>query len=330
MRDLLPELKNWIAAEQPFALATVVSTWGSAPRRAGSYMAVRKDGAILGSVSGGCVEGAVIEEAQGVITAEEAKLLHFGVADETAWDVGLACGGEIDVFVQPGQRKTLGPLIEGLEESRNMAHVFTLDEGKEVVIQDGRIEYAEAGLQLTNWVLELSRDAQTLEVGGQRAFYNPLPPAPELVIVGGVQIAQALVEMAQQVHFRPVLIDPRRAFLNADRFPNVPQEQLIQSWPDKAYEQAPLHASSAVASLTHDPKIDDPALLGALKSEAFYVGALGSRKTHKKRLKRLAEAGASEEQLARIRSPIGVDIAAANPEEIALAIMAQVVGAYRG
>jgi len=327
MRDLLPQLKTWLSSNQPFSLATVVSTWGSGPRKSGAYMAIREDNTILGSVSGGCVEGAVIEEAKKVIQTGKTKRLHFGVPDENAWNVGLACGGEIDVFLQPADPKVLGAIINELEAEEYAAHVFSL--APEAVPQQVALltngNVVESDFE--ELLAEKPHKPRIFDHEGKQFFLNPLPPSPELVIIGGVHVAQALAELAKLMHFQPIIVDPRRAFLNTERFPET--ERIIQAWPDKAYAEIGLSSSSAVASLSHDPKIDDPALLGALKSEAFYIGALGSRKTHEKRLKRLQEAGASSEDLVRIQSPIGVDIGADNPEEIALAIMAQVIQAYR-
>jgi xanthine dehydrogenase accessory factor len=334
MRDLLPELKEWINANEAFALATVVSTWGSAPRSAGSYMAIRHDGAVLGSVSGGCVEGAVISAATEIIAQQSSELLHFGVADETAWDVGLACGGKIDVFLQSGRNEALITLIEALEEDNQAVHVFDIANGSQAIVGvNGRL-FSEKHFPQMAWEkasTQLDRatsSAQIIEISSnQRLFYNPLTPTPEIVIIGGGQITQALVEMAITMHFVPIVIDPRRNFISENRFPD--QTDLIHAFPKSAFEEHPLQGNSAVASLSHDPKIDDPALAIALSSDAFYVGALGSRKTHQKRIKRLEQAGVSQADLARIQSPIGIEIGATNPEEIALAVISQIVQLYR-
>ena len=334
MRDLLPQLKQWLDAGQPFALATVISTWGSAPRRVGSNMAIRHDQAILGSVSGGCVEGVVIEQAAKVLKTGKPELLHFGVSDETAWDVGLACGGEIDVYVQPAVPTILNEIIARIEQEEYVAYAFPLDwqtDGNHYLLDAQGIGYPQQDSTLTELQAAQNvsaRKPRILEdVQGIRFFFNPMLPSPQLVIIGGVQIAQALTQLARLMHFHPIIIDPRKAFLTPERFPET--EDYYQEWPGQAFEKLDLGSVTAVVSLTHDPKIDDPALLGALSSSAFYVGALGSRKTHAKRLERLEAAGASPEALARIHAPIGLDIKATNPEEIALAIMAQVVAVYR-
>lgn len=330
MRELLPDLENWLNAGERVALATVISTWGSAPRPAGSAMAISEQGGIVGSVSGGCVEGAVIQAAQEVLKSQRPQRLHFGVADETAWNVGLACGGKIDIFVQPIQEKIIQPLLLRLKADKSSilntvilgpektlgSQQLTDQKGEVLASSNGPIEFIEVGNQ------PRIISAKDIEV-----FLNPLPASPTLVMIGGVHIAIALAEIAHTLDFRTVIVDPRRAFGNAERFRDV--DELIQAWPQPAFQQHPLNSSSAVASLSHDPKIDDPALIAALNSDAFYVGALGSKKTQEKRRLRLLQAGLSAETLAKLHAPIGVEIGAETPEEIALAIMAQVVAAYR-
>lgn len=339
MRDLLPELGEWLDAGQEVALACVITTWGSAPRRVGSYMAVNTEGQMIGSVSGGCVEGAVMERAKAVIRSGKAEYLHFGVANETAWDVGLACGGEIDIFVQPVEAESIRMLIDYLMKERAISHHFVvagtdallganlLTDKDGIIFLDKRLEGNEDALLAA--VKANGNSVGRSKIAGEdlEIFSNPLLPSPTLVIVGGVQIAMALSKIARMLHFRPIIVDPRSAFLNTQRFGE--EQEIIQAWPRQAFENIVLNASTALASLTHDPKIDDPALIGALNSEAFYIGALGSKKTQQRRLKRLREKGVSDEALARIQGPIGLDIGADTPEEIALAIAAQIVEAYR-
>ena len=340
MRDLLPKLRTWIEEGQAIALASVVSTWGSAPRSVGAYMAINADGQMIGSVSGGCVEGAVIEKASEVIRTGTAEYLHFGVADDTAWDVGLACGGKIDVFVQPIEAEGINKLIHELEDEHFVSHSSVVKGpenmlGASLVATEKEIIFSSASLasiEADIWkeISGISRKAKTISIAKENIeiFSNPLLPSPTLLIIGGVQIAIALAKMAKMMHFRPILIDPRRTFLNTDRFDNI--GKIMQAWPAKAYAELSLTRNFAIASLTHDPKIDDPALIGALKSKAFYIGALGSKKTQGLRINRLREQGISENDLERIHGPIGLNIGANNPEEIALAIMSQVIQAYRG
>ncbi len=338
MREVIDDIARWLAdGERNIALATVLTTWGSAPRKAGAKMAFTAGGAaISGSVSGGCVEGAVIEAGGEVLAGGRPCLLRFGVADETAWGVGLACGGTIEVFVErldlPSYEAARRWIVGGTSGA-----LLTAVVGPDALLGDKGI--VERG-QAVAGPLAAALDAPTLTLAdtthaaqrittaaGLELFIDPIRPAPALVIVGGAHIAVALARLARVLGYRTVVIDPRRAFGSAARFPDV--DRLAQAWPDKALAEEPLTAESAVVTLSHDPKIDDPALRAALSSDAFYVGALGSRKTHAARAHRLAALGFDETQLARIHAPIGLDIGADNPEEIALAIMAEVVKSWR-
>ncbi|MDA1330082.1 MAG: XdhC family protein [Chloroflexi bacterium] len=334
----MPDLETWLAHGEAVALATVVSTWGSAPRPAGSFMAVNAQGQIAGSVSGGCVEGAVVEAAKESLKTGQGRLLHFGVADETAWDVGLACGGNIDIFVQPLVRGAAEAALEAIKAEQDVG-IATVIGGNEALLgaqlmssQEGPLFNSE---QLSGEQLQIAGEAigriqgmRRETVGDMEWFINHVAPSPTLVMVGGSHIAVALAQIAKTAQFRTVVVDPRRAFGTEARFAEV--DSLLQVWPGEAFEQMGLTRSTAMASLSHDPKIDDPALIAALASQAFYVGALGSQRTHAKRLKRLAEKGVSEADLARIHSPIGLEINALTPEEIAVAVMAEVIGAFRG
>jgi xanthine dehydrogenase accessory factor len=337
MRDILPDLDRWRAEEQPIALATVIQTWGSSPRRAGAKMALTPDGKITGSVSGGCVEGAVYEAGVEALKAQRPQLLHFGVADETAWGVGLACGGSIDIFVKPLDAKIFKALRSVLVEERPAVLVTVVhgpDEllGREMLIEEngtvtgslasGLDKQAHAAVQETLMQGESRRVTLREDV---EAFIERILPPPTLVAVGGVHITIALMALAKTLGYRTVVVDPRSAFGNVERFPNL--DRLIQQWPEAAFQEIPLTRSTAVAMLTHDPKLDDPALKIALSSPAFYVGALGSKTTQAKRRQRLLEDGMTEEQLNRLHGPIGLKIGAGTPEEIALSIMAEVVAA---
>ena len=338
MREVIDDIARWLAdGERNIALATVLTTWGSAPRKAGAKMAFTAGGAaISGSVSGGCVEGAVIEAGGEVLAGGRPCLLRFGVADETAWGVGLACGGTIEVFVERLDLPSYEAARRWIAGGTSGA-LLTAVAGPDALLGDKGI--VERG-QAVAGPLAAALDAPTLALAdtthaaqrvttaaGLELFIDPIRPAPALVIVGGAHIAVALARLARVLGYRTVVIDPRRAFGSAARFPDV--DRLAQAWPDKALAEEPLTAESAVVTLSHDPKIDDPALRAALSSDAFYVGALGSRKTHAARAHRLAALGFDETQLARIHAPIGLDIGADNPEEIALAIMAEVVKSWR-
>ena len=339
MRDILPELDKWRtdAARESIALATVVQTWGSSPRRAGAKMALTPEGKITGSVSGGCVEGAVYEIGVDALKANRPQLVHFGVADETAWEVGLACGGSIDIFVKPLDLKFFEALRSILVEEKPavLATVIRGPDallGREMLVEENGNVTGSFGAELDAQAIALGRE--TLSAGESRraqlnedteVFLEAILPPPTLIAVGGVHITIALMSLAKILGYRTVVVDPRSAFGNEERFPNV--DRLIQRWPDEAFHEIPLTRSTAVAMLTHDPKLDDPALQIALPSPAFYVGALGSKTTQSKRRQRLLENGLTEEQLNRLHGPIGLEIGAGTPEEIAMSIMAEVVAA---
>jgi xanthine dehydrogenase accessory factor len=339
MRDILADIERWRKDEVAVAIATVVQTWGSSPRGIGAKMAVTSDGRMIGSVSGGCVENAVVEAGIESLRSERPQLLHFGVADETAWEVGLACGGSIDVFVKPLDPKVFEKMhvfLVGEAGGVLLTVIRGNDEllGREMLVVGDGIVHGSLGNEWDATVLNLAHDVLSRGVSRRvslnedvEVFMEAILPPPTLVVVGGVHIAVALVSMAKTLGYRTVLVDPRRAWGSEERFPHV--DRLIQSWIDEAFGQIQIHRSTAIAMLTHDPKIDDPALKIALNSSAFYVGALGSKATNAKRRERLLSEGVTEEQLSRLHAPIGLDIGAQNPEEIALAILSEVVAAHR-
>ena len=302
------ELDRLVAAAhawsgQPMALATVTSTWGSAPRPRGSHMLVAADGRFEGSVSGGCVEGEVLAAAAETIADGEARYLRFDVAEETAWSVSLPCGGEIAVMVQP-----------------------VADDGFPRALFD-RIAAARAdGTPLTLATDLASGATAPADSPAPDAFANTYLPPRRLLIVGAVQIALPLAGFARGLDIAPVIIDPRDRFRTGERFPGIP---LDGRWPDEAVAALRPDAATAVVTLSHDPKIDDPALIAALRSPAGYVAALGSKRSHAKRLERLAAEGFDDTALARIDGPAGIDISALGPAEIALSIAAGMVRALR-
>ncbi|MFO7681484.1 MAG: XdhC family protein [Chloroflexota bacterium] len=334
MKEIIPDIDAWLAQGQThIALATVIHTWGSAPRKIGAKMAFTAGGALCGSVSGGCVEGAVIEAGGAVLASGIPQLLHFGVADETAWEVGLACGGVIDVFVEPLDPEAYALLREMTRQDHAGASVTVLRGSAELI---GRKWIEERnGRSLTQLPAAITDQLSVLPASTQRLqlsddleiFVEQFRPAPTLIMVGGVHIAIALASMAKTLGFRTIVIDPRRAFGSDERFPHA--DQLLTLWPQKAFAQLEITPETAVALLTHDPKIDDPALEIVLPSAAFYVGALGSRKTHAKRIERLQQKGVDAAQISRIHAPIGLNLNAQTPEEIALSVLAEVVKTYR-
>lgn len=299
------------------ALATVVQTWGSAPRRVGSQLVIGGDGRIEGSVSGGCVEGAVIVEAIEAIEEGEARLLEFGVSDEDAFAVGLACGGTIRVLVEPVGKVLSEQMLAELVDIRAgrdaVAYEVNITTGKRRLVRDG---YSE----------RMRMDRSGFEEDGETFVAVHNPPL-RLIVVGAVHIAQALVPMARIAGYDPVIVDPREAFASDQRFPG---EQILHDWPDEAVAKLGLDARTSLVLLTHDPKLDDPALQAALAADVFYIGALGSTRTHAKRVERMQAAGFTAEQIGRIHGPIGLDIGAAGPSEIAVAILAQMTAVLRG
>ncbi|GAA4212797.1 XdhC family protein [Sphingomonas endophytica] len=287
---------------EPLALATVVSTWGSAPRPRGSHMLVHADGRFEGSVSGGCVEGDILDTAAQVIAGAPFAVKTYGVADDSAWQVGLPCGGEISVMVQPVSAEGFDPeLFDRIAAARA----------------------AGESLTVTTDLATGHADLRPHETG--EMFVNRYDPPRRLLIVGAVQIAQSLAALATTLGIEVVVIDPRGRFLTEERFPGV---TLDDRWPDEAVAAWKPGRATAVVTLSHDIKIDDPALLAALASDAAYVGALGSRRSHAARRERLAASGVDADQLDRIDGPVGIDIGAIGPAEIALSIAAAMVGAF--
>ncbi|SHE60836.1 xanthine dehydrogenase accessory factor [Loktanella atrilutea] len=314
---LLQTARDWHRAGQPVAVATVIETWGSAPRGVGSLLIIDGEGRMEGSVSGGCVEGAVIMEALDAIPTGEARLLDYGVSDDEAFAVGLACGGRIRVLVEPvgGAMPValLDQLVAAIAEKQPVAYVIDLDSDARRVADPA--DYPD----------RFRLDRSGVEEDG-RTFVAVHNPPLRMIVVGAVHIAQALLPMARACGFDPVLIDPRGAFGSADRFPG---ETIVEDWPDEAMTALAPDSRTAVVTLTHDPKLDDPAITQTLTSRAFYLGCLGSTRTHAKRVTRLTEAGFTEDDIARIHAPIGLDLGGRAPAEIAVSIMAQVIATLR-
>ncbi|APE43185.1 XdhC/CoxI family protein [Sulfitobacter alexandrii] len=308
---------EWIEAGRRVAVATVIETWGSAPRRVGAQLVVSDEGEMEGSVSGGCVEGAVVIEALEALEDGGTRVLEYGVSDGDAFAVGLACGGNIRILLEPvGEtgmpESMLRDLVAARAARQPVAYEAALDGSARRLVDPGhedRFRMDRSGV---------SEDGKTFV-----AIHNP---PLRLVIVGGVHIAQHLVGMARTTGFDPVVVDPREAFGAAARFPDA---RVINDWPDAALEEIGLDARCAVVLLTHDPKLDDPAIHLALRSRAFYIGALGSKRTHGARVARLAEAGFPEAEIGRIHGPVGLDIGAAGPAEIAVSILAEMIQTLR-
>lgn len=308
---------TWVRAGKGAALATVIETWGSAPRRVGAQLVVSGDGEMEGSVSGGCVEGAVVVEALEVLEQGGTRVLEYGVSDGDAFAVGLACGGNIRILVEPvGEGGMPVAMLEALVAARRLrkqiAYVVALDGTSRALEEDRHA----AGFRL---------DRSAVSEDGKQFIAIHNPPL-KLIIVGGVHIAQHLAQMAQTTGFDVWIVDPREAFGSQARFPNA---HIANDWPDEALAEIGVDARTAVVLLTHDPKLDDPALHIALGSAAFYIGALGSKRTHAARVARMESAGFDAEQVARICGPVGLNIGAAGPAEIAVAVLAQMIQTLR-
>jgi len=337
MLDILETMNRWLKEERSVALATVAQTWGSAPRREGSKMGVTAETAMIGSVSGGCVEGAVVEEALAGLRDGQPRLLKFGVADDMAWEVGLTCGGSIEVFVEPLDPLWWDPLAK-LAKQDNFGVTITIVEGQRIgekvlLDADGGLLYRSPNLDdelidALRAIAATCKKSGVTDLAGTRVMVDLQAARPHLILIGGVHVAIPLQAMATQVGFRVSIVDPRAAFASEERFPAV--DNILRSYPDKALPQLGLDRSTYLAVLTHDPKIDDKALITALPANIPYVGVLSSGRTHRQRVARLKEAGLSDELIARIRTPIGIDIGASTPEEIAVCILAEIIAVRNG
>ncbi|MEM1347076.1 MAG: XdhC/CoxI family protein [Myxococcota bacterium] len=331
--DVLAALVEWLEAGRRAQLVTVTRTWRSSPRPVGSHLAVRDDGLFLGSVSGGCVEGAVLRESLERMEAEDVTppaTFRFGTTDAQAWAVGLPCGGEIEVLVaQAPSLDALRALTRARRARRQAVLTLSLEDGSCCVMVDGAPAVGEPmPALLERFQAIVHREiAEVVSIDGVDVFVHPLLPRPRLAIVGAVHIAQALVVLAKMSDYDVVVVDPREAFNTAQRFPDT---ERVLEWPDDALPTLGLTARDALVVLSHDPKLDDPALAGALEEGVGYVGALGSVRNQTKRLERLAAAGVPCDELARIHGPVGLDIGSRSAPEIAVSIMAQLIQARKG
>lgn len=345
MRDLITTIETWRARGDAIAIATVVQTSGSTPRPIGAKMIVNSRGEFAGSVSGGCVEGAVIEQAMEVIKTGKPKLVKYGIADETAWDVGLSCGGMIQVWLEvPSFRfeedNWLNVITRAIQADELCA-VVTIINGaslgaKMIVYPDGRTSGDLGDATLRSQVVRDALNAMKLEspqhgvYGDTEIFIDVFAPKPKLIIFGGVHTAIPLTQFAQALGFHVTIVDGRARFATRERFPTA--DEIIVAWPDEALAQTRtrIDSSTYIAILTHDPKFDIPALHALSKMNPRYIGSMGSRETRAQHFAELRAMGVSEEFLARVHGPIGLDIGARTPEEVALAIMAEIVAVRYG
>ncbi len=324
---ILAAALDWMGQGRRVALATVIETWGSSPQPVGSKLLADADGNFQGSVSGGCVEAAVVTEAAEAIAEGKPRIVAFGVEDGTAWQVGLACGGSIRIFIEPLQApaETYRDLLDDLRVRRPAAVVTELATGARQLVHDAD----EAGPELAAALTQAFRSdkSRLVTTPGGDSFIDVFNPPLKLIAIGAVHIAQNLLPLAEGLGFDVTIVDPRGAFTTGERFGKA---KLCHEWPGEALPGIGVDGNTALVALTHDPKLDDPALMHALRSGALYVGALGSKKTHAKRIERLRAAGLESTAIERIHAPIGLDIGAEGPAEIALSIIAQIVAAKRG
>jgi xanthine dehydrogenase accessory factor len=341
MTDVLETITAWTQRGDRVALATVVETKRSAPQPPGTKMAVSDQIAVVGAVSGGCVEGAVVEVAEQVLAGAQPQLLHYGIADEEAWDVGLPCGGEISIWVEAYGASGLQARFTERARDGERAAIVTVLEGpypagaKLLVGVEGEHEGTLGDPGLDAAALALARGALWSETSelreheGTKLFIDVAAPPPRLIVVGAVDFAAQLSAIAALAGWRAFVVDPRTRFATTERFPAA--EQVIAAWPPEAFAQLdPIDRATAIAVLTHDPKLDDAALMAALASPAGYIGAMGSRRAQARRRERLLAAGADPEQLDRIAAPIGLDFGARTATETALSIMGEIVAVKHG
>jgi xanthine dehydrogenase accessory factor len=330
MRDVVDVMKSWQTKGQAFALARVVQTWGSSPRPVGSGLLISSGMEMAGSVSGGCVEGSVLKEAGQVIEKKVTKRLSYGVSDDEAWSVGLTCGGKIQVFLQPVQPGGLwSEFVDAISRSEEFLVATKLDEGTmedTLIYQSGK----QAGPDLPPDILTKAKAALDkgtsliAESGGANYFIHTFPKRSKMLIIGAAHIAADLVQLANLYDFETILIDPRSAFANKTQF-HVAPDRVITKYPSEVLAEFDLDSHMYAVVLSHDPKIDDDALRILVRSKVAYIGALGSRGTHEKRVERLKQAGFTDEQIGRIESPVGINIQAQGAREIALSIMGSVI-----
>jgi xanthine dehydrogenase accessory factor len=320
--DVIRQSLDWVDEGLGTALATVIETWGSAPRPIGSQVVINSNSDFTGSVSGGCIEGEVVTEAHSVIRNQTAKILEFQVSDETATGAGLACGGKVRVLVSPVTDVTYNMLkkIEPITAGKDAALLyFNLETG----IPELR---SDADNDTNRKIIQSGKSQLVDETDTRQVFVRVYTPKRRLLINGAVHIAQSLAILGKQADFDVTIVDPRTSWATPERFPNI---DIDKRWPSTALGDLSPDKETAVVMLTHDAKLDDPAFMIALKSDAFYIGALGSRKTHAKRVTRLKDAGLTDKEIERIHAPIGLDIKAGTPFEIAVSIIGEIIETYR-
>jgi len=330
VRDVLPELERWAAEGIAAATATVVRTERSAPRAPGAVLGISERGEVVGSVTGGCVEPAVYEEAREVLAGGQPRLVTYGIADEEAFEVGLPCGGTVHIFIDALDPELLPALRDALKAERAVALVVPVEgpeAGRKRLVfadepaRDGELEAAARAA--------LARGESTLVgAGGVDAFVLSFAPRPQLYVFGAVDHASAIARQGRFLGYRVTVCDARAKFVTRERFPEA--DELVVEWPDRFLASAPVDERTAICVLTHEERFDVPLLQVALRTPAGYIGAMGARRTNERRAERLREADVSEEAIARIHAPIGLDIGSRSPEEVAVSVAAEIVAVMRG
>jgi xanthine dehydrogenase accessory factor len=327
VKDVLDTLERWVAEGLRAATATVVRTERSAPRDPGAVLAVSEKGEVAGSVTGGCVEPAVYEEAQAVLAGGPPKLLTYGIADDEAFEVGLPCGGTVHIFVDALDPELVGPIAQAVEAERPVALAMKTSGPS---IGEKQLVYSDApdGGELAGKARELLARGETgfVTVGDEEVFVSSFAPRPRMYVFGAIDFASALASIGRYLGYHVTVCDARAKFVTPERFPDV--DELVVDWPDRFLAAAPVDKRTAICVLTHDDKFDVPILKAAVKGPAGYIGAMGSRRTTERRAERLREEGVTEEELARIHAPIGLKIASRSPEEVAVAIAAEIISVF--
>jgi xanthine dehydrogenase accessory factor len=335
MKEFLRQIEQWQNQKKKIALARVIQTWGSSPRPAGSCMLISSDLEMAGSVSGGCVEGAVLKEAKNVFETGSGKRLSYGVTDDEAWAVGLSCGGKIQVFIQPwgqaSESMIFEQLLVNLRQNKGCVLFTQLTDGH---VRNSLLSNTREGAagNLPTGVVEKAleiyqqRTHKTITEENEEYFIQVFPPRSKVIIIGAAHITADLIDLAHHFDFETIVIDPRSTFAKNTMFPVSP-DQLFEQYPSEVLNEIDLDAYTYCVILSHDPKIDDDALKILLRTKVAYIGALGSKINHEKRTARLLDHGFTSEEISKINAPIGIDIHAQGAKEIALSIMGAIVKA---
>ena len=319
-KEIYSKILDWLKDKKDVAIASVIETWGSSPRPVGSIMAINNNNEIVGSVSGGCVESFVFSKALEVIKSNKVETLEFGVTNTKAWEVGLTCGGKIKVFLEKISYSDLNyikRINSSFTKNENILVATRLKDGKRKLLNDTENLSLKNSFNINTEKVKSGLEILSNEIWYLKIFENNI----KVIIIGAVHIAEPLIKFLNNLAYEVFLIDPRSSF-NEKRYSNV---KILKEWPDEALKKIKIDKSTAIVTLTHDPKLDDPALLYSLKTKAFYIGCLGSSKTHKSRILRLKKKDINQIKLSRLNGPVGIDIGAKTPTEIAVSIISQII-----